>query len=236
MTSTSRLAVRPAPPGAAAALSTALFAAALALAGCGPEPGEMDRSPVAGMTEENPEAGNVEDGALEEGSRNAGSLTLTGALAYDGPAAVECGPAAPRTGGHPAEDEEVAIGRVEPDAGGEPVAEREPGDEDEDEAHAEVDERFDVTLTAGGTSGLAVTLHLPPEGDAVRVPALVASVGADGTYRESTGVATVRLERGSQLTRSAATQHVSGRFTGRYEGDAGDGEIEGRFTRCFFFD
>lgn len=235
MTSTSRLALRAVPQSAVAALCAATFVAALAaLAGCGPEPAEIDRSPVAGMTDENPDAGNVEDGALDEGSRNAGSLTLTGALAYDGPAAVECGPAPPRTGGHAPEDGEVAIGRVEPDAGGEPVAEREPGDEDE--AHAEVDERFDVTMTATATSGLAVTLHLPPEGAAVRVLALVASLGADGTYRESTGTAEVRLEKGSLVNRSAATQHVSGRFTGSYRGDAGDGELEGRFARCFFFD
>lgn len=234
MISTSRLAVRPAPSGAAALCAALLVAALAALAGCGPEPAEIDRSPVAGMTDENPEAGNVEDGALGEGSRNAGSLAVTGALAYDGPAAVECGPAAPRTGGHPPEGGGVAIGRVEPDAGGKPVAEREPGDEDE--AHAEVDERFDVTLTAADASGLAVTLHLPPEGAAVRVPALVASIGADGTYRESLGTAEVRLEKGSLPTRSAATQHVSGRFAGSYRGDAGDGELEGRFTRCFFFE
>lgn len=231
MISTSRLARTS--PGAAALCAALLTAAVAGLAGCGPEPAEIDRSPVAGMTDENPEAGNVEDGALAEGSRNAGSLAVTGALAYVGPAAVECGPAPPRTG-NPPEGEEEAIGRVEPDAGGAPVAEREPGDEDE--AHAEVDERFDVTLTAAGTGGLAVTLHLPPEGAAVRVPVLVAAVGGDGTYRESLGTADVRLEKGSLPTRSAATQHVSGRFTGSYRGDAGDGELEGRFTRCFFFE
>jgi hypothetical protein len=233
MTRTSRLAVRPAPPGAAAALCAAAFVAALAaLVGCGPEPAEIDRGAVAGMTDENPDAGDVEDGALEAGSRHAGSLTLSGGVAYDGPAAVECGPAPPRVGSHPAQGE-VQIGRVEGDAGEEPVAEREPGEGDD--AHAEVDERFDVTLTAAGTS-LAVTLHLPPEDAAVPVPALVATIGADGSYRESAGTAEVRLERGSQLTRSAATEHVSGSFRGSYRGEAGEGELAGRFTRCFFFD
>lgn len=231
MTSTLRLAVRPAPPGAAAALCAAFCAALLlALPGCGPEPEEIDRSPVAGMTGENPDAGDVEDGAGEDGSRNAGTLALTGGVSYDGPAAAECGPAAPRTGDRP-ESEEGAIGRVEPEAGDEPVAE-----EPEAGRHGEADARFDVTLTAAGATGLAVTLHLPPEGTAVRVPVRVAALAADGAYRESAGTAEVHLERGSLLTRSAATEHLSGRFTGSYRGEAGDGELSGRFTRCSYFD
>lgn len=226
MTRTFRLAVRPAPPGAAAALCAALL---LAVLGCGPEPAEIDRSPVAGMTGENPDAGDVEDGA-RDGSRDAGTLTLTGGVSYDGPAAAECGPAAPRSGDRP-EGEEGAIGRVEPEAGAEPVAQ-----EPEAGHHGDADARFDVTLTAAGTAGLAVTLHLPPEGTTVRVPVRVAALAADGAYRESAGTAEVHLEHGSLLTRSAATEHLSGRFTGSYRGEAGDGELSGRFTRCFYFD
>lgn len=231
MTSTFRFAVRPAPPGAAALLAALLLASPAILAGCGPEPAEIDRSPVAGMTEENPESGDLEDGALDAGSRNAGQLVLTGGVAYDGSASVECGPAPPRTGGHPAEDGEVAIGRVEPHGGEEPVARDDGGDD----AHGEPEERFDVTLTAAGTTGLAATLHLPPEGETVRVPVLVATIAADGSYRESAGTAVVHVEKGSMVTRSAATEHVSGTFTGSYRGEAGEGEIEGRFTKCYFF-
>lgn len=226
MTNAFRLAVLPASPGAAAALCAALL---LALPGCGPEPAEINRSPVAGTAGENPDAADVEDGAAD-GARNGGTLTLTGGVSYDGPAAAECGPAAPRTGDRP-EGEEGAIGRVDPEAGDGPVAE-----EPEAGHHGDADARFDVTLTAAGAAGLAVTLHLPPEGTVVRVPVLVAALAADGTYRESAGTAEVHLERGSQLTRSAATEHLSGRFTGSYRGEAGDGELSGRFTRCFYFD
>jgi hypothetical protein len=230
MTSTFRYAVRPAPPGAATLCAALLLTSLVALAGCGPEPAEIDRSPVAGTTGESPEAGDLEDGSREDRSHH-GTLTLTGGAAYDGPAAVECGPAPPRTG-QPAE-REVAIGRVEPGAGEGPVA-QEPG---EGEApHGDGEARFDVTLTAAGTSGLALTLYLPAEGTTLRVPALVATLADDGTYRESVGTAEVHVERGSTLTRSAATAHVSGRFTGSYRGDAGDGEIAGRFTRCAYFD
>lgn len=235
MTSTFRFAARPAPPGAAA-LCTAFCAALLlaslvALAGCGPDPAEDGRSPVAGTTGERPGAADREDGSRADRSHH-GTLTLTGGATYEGPAAVECGPAPPRTG-QPAERQEVAIGRLEPDAGEEPVA-QEPGHGGA--AHGGGEARFDVTLTAPGTTGLAVTLYLPAEGTSLRVPALVATVADDGTYRESAGTAEVHLERASTLTRSAATAHVSGRFTGSYRGDAGDGELAGRFDRCAYFD
>jgi hypothetical protein len=233
MTSTFRFAVRPAPPGAAApcaVLCAALLVASLvALAGCAPDRAAVDRSPVAGMAGERPGAGDGEDGPRADRSHH-GTLALTGGAAYEGPAAVECGPAPPRTG-RPTERQEVAIGRVEPGAGEGPVA-QEPGEGEA--AHGEA--RFDVTLTTPGATGLAVTLYLPAEGTSLRVPALVATVADDGTYRESAGTAEVHLEKASTLTRSAATAHVSGRFTGSYRGDAGNGELAGRFDRCAYFD
>jgi hypothetical protein len=237
MISSLRLAVRPVRLGAAALVT----AAVLATAACGPEPEEIDRSPVAGLTDENPDAGNVGDGALPEGSRNLGALALSGAIAYDGTAAVACGPLGPAAEG---EHGEGAGGHGEGEAGeGLGVADEEVGrvEEAADIDPVEDDPRpghhappFEVTLTPVEAPGLAVTLRFA-DTRAASVPATVAFVGEDGTYRESTGTVELAIDDGSLLTRSAATEYLSGRFTGRYEGEAGAGEVSGRFEKCFYF-
>lgn len=235
MISSLRLAVRPVRLGAAALVTAAVLATA-----CGPEPEEIDRSPVAGLTDENPDAGNVGDGALPEGSRNLGALALSGAIAYDGTAAVACGPLGPEAEaahGEAAHGEaaageglgvaDEAVGRVEE------AAEIDPVEDDPRPGHHAPP--FEVTLTPVEAPGLAVTLRFA-ETDATAVDATVAFVGEDGTYRESTGTVELTIDDGSLLTRSAATRYLSGRFTGRYDGEAGAGEMSGRFERCFYLD
>ena len=254
MTASTRFAVRSPRRGALALLAFALVA-------CGPEPAEIDRSPVAGLTEENPDAGNVADGALPEGQRNLGTLALAGGVTYDGAAAVACGPLAPEAGaahgagqGHGAGLGDEGHGAAEGIASGETAgvaAGETAGQEagalgrvepmDEDEALGTEDEAphhgrpYQVTLTPVEAPGLAVTLRLDDPATPGSVPVVVATVGEDGTYRESTGQAELSVEDGSLLTRSAATEYLSGRFTGSYAGEAGSGELSGEFTRCFYF-
>lgn len=244
MTAIRRASVRPARRRAAAGHAAGLPAAflvalaALGLAACGPEPEEVDRSPVAGMTEENPDPGDVED-AEAAGARNQGTLTLAGGVAYDGPAAVECGPT-PIPAGHPGDaGEDPEVGRLaaegeEPQVGEEPRGEGELPGEHGATGHAEPG--FAITLSPAERPGVAITLHLPAAGEAGEVPIVVAAVGEDGGYRESRGTATVTVDDGSMLTRSSATDFVSGSFTGRYRGEAGDGEARGEFVRCYYFD
>lgn len=266
MTASIRLAVRSPRRGSQSLIGTVLaaalaFALAAWLAACGPEPAEIDRSPVAGLTDENPDAGNIGDGALPEGARNLGTLALAGGLTYEGAAAVDCGPLAPSDGGghgagqaHGAQvggeqgaAEGIATGETAgvaagetagQEAGGlgrvEPVAEDEPpGTEDETTHHGRA---YQVTLTPVEAPGLAVTLRLGERGSTTSVPVVVAVVGEDGAYRESAGTAELSVEDGSLLTRSAATGYLSGRFTGRYAGEAGAGDLSGEFSRCFYFE
>ncbi|HEX2253609.1 MAG TPA: hypothetical protein VHQ65_10115 [Thermoanaerobaculia bacterium] len=68
-----------------------LLLVAAGLAACGPEPAEIDRSPVAGMTEADPDDA-VFTGDTAEGPRNEGTLTLTGTVTADGAVEVDCGP------------------------------------------------------------------------------------------------------------------------------------------------
>lgn len=74
---------------AAAVASTLLLAAA-----CGPDPAEIDRSPVAGMTAENPNPGRITGEDIEEDLPNQGTLQITGvpeaAPAREGVVEVSC--------------------------------------------------------------------------------------------------------------------------------------------------
>ncbi|HEX6201599.1 MAG TPA: hypothetical protein VF100_01275 [Thermoanaerobaculia bacterium] len=228
MTNIVRSAVRRALPGAVPALCrSALTCAALAvlLAACGPEPAEIDRGPVAAAAGGGEDAGEAE---IPADSRRLGSLALTGDPAYDGPAEVSCGPL-PASGGHGGPAESEAVGRPEA------VPAEDPGGEEESDPRGE-GRTFELTLAAAEAPGLAVTLRLPDAGRGAQAPFVVASVAPDGTYRESSGTAEIALEDGAVLTRSSATDYLSGRFTGRYAGEAGSGEVEGRFERCHYFD
>lgn len=228
MTTTVRSAVRRAPLGAVPALRrTALACTALAalLAACGPEPAEIDRGPVAAATGGEQDAGDAE---IPADPRRLGTLALTGDPAYDGPAEVSCGPL-PASGGHGDPAAEGAVGRPEA------VPAEDPGGEEESDPQGE-GRAFELTLAAAEAPGLAVTLRLPDAGRGARAPFVVASVAPDGTYRESSGTAEIALDDGAVLTRSSATDYLSGRFTGRYAGEAGSGEVEGRFERCHYFD
>ena len=216
-------AVRPAPLRVPVAACCAALLALLAA--CGPEPAEIDRSPVAAASGAEQDAGGS---ARPEGGRELGTLALTGDAAYEGPASVACGPLA-ASGGHGEEAEEAAVGRPEA------VPAEDPAGEDHADPQGE-GRTFEVTLTAVEAPGLAVTLRLPDAGTSTHAPFVVATVGEDGGYRESAGTVEILLEDGSLLTRSAATDHLSGHFTGSYRGEAGAGEVEGRFTRCFYFD
>lgn len=228
MTAIARSARRRAPLGAFLAPCCAALAAAL-LAACGPEPAEIDRGPVASATTGEQEA---EGSPAEVDARRLGTLALSGQPAYDGPAEVSCGPL-PASGGHPEPPEPGSVGRPEAVA-----VEGPPEDDDAGEEHADPAERraFELTLSALGAPGLAVTLRVPGSGHGAEAPFVVAAVGPDGAYRESAGTAEIALDDGSVLTRSSATDYLSGRFTGRYQGEAGSGEVEGRFERCFYFD
>lgn len=215
-------ALRRAPLGAVLAPCCAALVALLAA--CGPDPAEIDRGPVAAATSGEQDAGDAEVPA----ARRAGTLALTGDPAYDGPAEVSCGPL-PASGGHGDPADEEAVGRPEA------VPAEDPGGEEHEDPQGE-GRSFELTLAAAEAPGLAVTLHLPDAGHGSQAPLLVAAVAPDGTYRESTGTAEISLEDGSLLTRSSATDYLSGRFTGRYAGEAGSGEVEGRFERCYYFD
>ena len=221
MTTIVRSAVRRAPFGALLATCCALAAL---LAACGPEPAEIDRGPVAAATGGEQDAGQAEI----PDARRLGTLALTGDPAYDGPAEVSCGPL-PASGGHGDPAEEGAVGRPEA------VPAEDPGGEEHADPQGE-GRAFELTLAAAEAPGLAVTLRLPDAGRGAEAPFVVASLAPDGTYRESAGVAEIALEDGALLTRSSATDYLSGRFSGRYEGEAGSGEVEGRFERCYYFD
>lgn len=222
MTTIVRSAVRRAPFGALPA--TCCVLAAL-LAACGPEPAEIDRGPVAAATGSEQDA---EQAEIASDLRRPGTLTLTGGPAYDGPAEVSCGPL-PASGGHGGPAEEEALGRTES------VPAEDPGGEEHADPQGE-GRAFELTLAAAEAPGLAVTVRVPDAGRGDEAPFVVASVAPDGTYRESAGVAEIALEDGALLTRSSATDYLSGRFSGRYEGEAGSGEVEGRFERCYYFD
>lgn len=76
---------RPSAVGAAFVL-----AAVLAAVACGPNPAEIDRSPVAGMTAENPTTGKFTGEDIVEAPFNQARLTLAGEPAVDGAATVHC--------------------------------------------------------------------------------------------------------------------------------------------------
>jgi hypothetical protein len=73
-------------------LASVAAAFAAGATACGPDPADIDRSPVAGMTEENPTPGVVGEGAARPaGARHRGELGLT-EPALEAAAEVECGP------------------------------------------------------------------------------------------------------------------------------------------------
>jgi hypothetical protein len=80
---------RPSKPGAARGLAAALLAA-FVLAGCGPDPAQIDRSPAAGMTAENPSSGQYTGENIVTAAANEARLTLAGTPAVDGAATVAC--------------------------------------------------------------------------------------------------------------------------------------------------
>ncbi|HUO86618.1 MAG TPA: hypothetical protein VM617_04445 [Thermoanaerobaculia bacterium] len=208
------------------ACARAILLPALAgLAACGPGTGEIERSPVETADAES--AGGL--GEETPAAAERGRLVLTGDIAYDGAARVRCGPAAPRGARPQPHGERQALGRLEA-SGEEPQV----GEATGTGAAGNHDEAgFDLALEA---DGLAVTLHLPAAGEDLEVPLVVAVVGEDGAYRESPGRARIRLDDGAMLTRSSATDYVSGRFSGSWDGDAGSGEVDGEVERCFYFD
>jgi len=80
---------RPSKPGATRGLAAAFLLAAQ-LAACGPDPAQIDRSPVAGMTEENPSSGKFTGENIVAAAANEARLTLAGTPVDDGAATVAC--------------------------------------------------------------------------------------------------------------------------------------------------
>ncbi len=76
-------------------LALCLAGLAAGVAACGPDPQEVDRSPVAGMTDQDARPGTFEGAVADRGPRNNGELTLEGAPRAAGQAAVDCGPFPP---------------------------------------------------------------------------------------------------------------------------------------------
>lgn len=256
-------------PARTLAAPAALLFLAMGLVACGPEPAEVDESPVAGMTEENPSDDGVlgEDIMPREGTE--ASLTLSGTPTVEGDAEVTCAvheaPDVHDAGGHDIEDHDSKDpGNPAADDHGEYSAEAADdytrvadygADEGEHDEHPG-DHGTGEDLEEGHTSGHMVlaktaTFALTPPGDAplrlvVEIPDYqgegeyeailrLEAIAQGGSYAESTGTGTARVEKGTLLSSSAGTHWIGGTFEGTYSGAAGDGEASGSVERCYYF-
>jgi|GEM_PF-4043597 len=121
-----------------AALAAIVFLTA-GLAACTPEPAEVDESPVAGMSEENPSDDKVLGEAIEVQAGGNATLTLSGTPAVDGAAEVTCAvqeaPASHGDAASHAETTSHADHAGDAHAGDEAVAEHQDAAEAEAEDH-----------------------------------------------------------------------------------------------------
>lgn len=231
-----------------AALAALLFLA-MGLVACGPEPAEVDESPVAGMTEENPSDDKILGEEIVPRESGEASLTLSGTPMVEGDAEVTCAVhEAPDV--HAAEDHDEHAG----DDGHTEVAghgadggehDEHPGDhgtgEDLEEGHASghlvLAKTATFALTPPGDAPLRLVVEIPNyegEGEYEAILRLEA-IAEGGSYAESTGTGTARVKKGTLLSSSAGTHWIGGTFEGSYAGDAGTGEASGSVERCYYF-
>ncbi len=257
---------RPASPLPARTLAAlaALFLAT-GLVACGPEPAEVDESPVAGMTEENPSDDKIlgEDIVPREGGE--ARLNLSGTPMVEGDAEVTCAvheaPDLHAAEGHHTEEhgsQAAAVGDEHgPDAAHDTTAAPDGTDDHTEVADHGADEGEHGTGDDEGHAGghlvvaKTATFALTPPGDAplrlvVEIPNYegegdyeailrLEGLAEGGSYAESTGTGTATVEKGTLLSSSAGTHWIGGTFEGTYSGDAGTGEASGSVERCYYF-
>lgn len=203
-------------------LSTAALlaaASAVVLVACGPRPTQVDRSPTAGMTTQDPTPGTFRGADILEAPANQAQLELTGDVEAKGAASVDCA-VLPGAGGSPGEAAAAGEGEVSAEERAEGLR----------HARLTLGPRTDSPMQLvvdiplyHGPGDYQASFHLQDQGD-------------DGSYQESLGSGSVSLFEGNILTGEPATHWLSGSFRGGFQGAAGRGAAAGRIERCYYFE
>lgn len=93
-----------------------------------------------------------------------------------------------------------------------------------------------LELSPGGDPSVVVAVEVHDlHGDGTYEAEIEVQRSDDGVFAASEGHGEATLELGTELARDTATRWVSGEVAGSYQGEAGDGELEATFERCFHF-